>query len=117
MITVPGAAPAIERFLGMDRSGRLSAAALETLAIIAYRQPITRARLESVRGVSSDGVLRTLQAKELVAPVGRLEQVGRPILYGTTFEFLQYFGIASLEELPHLPDTDSGLEGTAAHEP
>ena len=95
----------------MEQRGKLSAAALESLAIIAYRQPITRAAIEGVRGVNSEGVLRTLLARSLVAPVGRLEQAGRPILYGTTFEFLQYFGIGSLAELPPLPDGDDDLGG------
>ena len=110
MVTVPETAPTVERFLGMERSAKLSSAALEALAMIAYRQPITRARLESIRGVNCDGVLRTLLAKELIAALGRLEQAGRPILYGTTFEFLQYFGIPSLEQLPLLPELepDSG---------
>ncbi|MHA1572719.1 MAG: SMC-Scp complex subunit ScpB, partial [Alphaproteobacteria bacterium] len=106
LVTMPDAAPVVERFLGISRSGKLSGAALETLAIIAYRQPITRAQIEAIRGVNSDGVIRTLQAKALVAPVGRLEQAGRPILLGTTFEFLQYFGIQSLDELPSLPELE-----------
>jgi segregation and condensation protein B len=104
MVTAPDACSAIERFLGVSDSSRLSPAALETLAIIAYRQPITRAQIDAVRGVSSDGVLRTLTAKSLIAPVGRLAQAGRPVLFGTTVEFLQYFGICSLDELPDLPE-------------
>ena len=110
MVTTPETSSAIERFLGMGRSTKLSSAALETLAIVAYRQPVTRARLESIRGVNSDGVLRTLLAEELVAAIGRLEQAGRPILYGTTFEFLQYFGIPSLAQLPHLPAFETDAE-------
>lgn len=106
MVTAPEMAPWVERFLGVDTSGKLSAAALETLAIIAYRQPITRAQIESVRGVNSDGVMRTLLAKNLIAQVGRLEQAGRPLLFGTTFEFLQYFGIKGLNELPTLPELE-----------
>jgi|YNPNPStandDraft_1061719.scaffolds.fasta_scaffold04121_9 segregation and condensation protein B len=104
LCTMPEAAPYVERFLGLDLSTRLSAAALETLAIIAYRQPITRAEIEAVRGVNCDGVLRTLLARELIEPVGRLEAPGRPFLYGTTFQFLHYFGLDSLEALPPLPD-------------
>ncbi len=100
MVTAPEAAPYIERFLGLQLSGKLSTAALETLAIIAYQQPITRAQIEAVRGVNCDGVLRTLTRKGLVEEIGRLEQAGRPILYGTTFEFLQYFGLQDLAELP-----------------
>ncbi|MFP3896830.1 MAG: SMC-Scp complex subunit ScpB [Anaerolineales bacterium] len=106
MVTAPEASPIIERFLGIDRSRSLSSAALETLSIIAYRQPVTRAEIEAIRGVDSSGVLRTLDGRSLIESVGRLEQAGRPILYGTTFEFLQYFGIDSLEELPDLPEIE-----------
>jgi segregation and condensation protein B len=104
IVTDPEAAPYIERFLGLQLSGKLSTAALETLAIIAYQQPITRAQIEAVRGVNCDGVLRTLTRKGLIEEIGRLEQAGRPILYGTTFEFLQYFGLQDLAELPPLED-------------
>jgi segregation and condensation protein B len=104
MVTAPEAASHIERFLGLRLSGKLSTAALETLAIIAYQQPITRAQIEAVRGVNCDGVLRTLTRKGLVEEIGRLEQAGRPILYGITFEFLQYFGLRDLAELPPLED-------------
>jgi len=104
LITAPEAAPYVERFLGLDLSSKLSTAALETLAVIAYRQPLTRAEIEAVRGVNCDGVLRTIMARELVEPVGRLEQAGRPYLYGTTFQFLQYFGLESLDALPPLPE-------------
>ncbi len=98
--TAPDLAADVERFLGLDLSSRLSSAALETLAIIAYKQPITRAQIEAIRGVNSDGVLRTLLNKGLIEEVGRLETVGRPILYGTTMAFLQYFGLKDLSELP-----------------
>lgn len=104
LVTMPEAAAAIERFLGLEISPRLSPAALETLAMIVYRQPITRTQLEAVRGVNCDGVLRTLLSRGLIEEQGRLEAVGRPILYGTTFEFLQYFGLAQLDQLPALPD-------------
>jgi segregation and condensation protein B len=99
---MPEAAPYIEKLLGLQRTGRLSAAAFETLALVAYRQPITRAAIEAVRGVNSDGVLRTLLSHGLIEEVGRLEQLGRPILYGTTFAFLQQFGLESLRDLPPL---------------
>jgi len=105
MVTVPEAGEVVERYLGTDHAPKLSTAALETLSIVAYRQPTTRAQLEAVRGVSCDGVLRTLVARGLVAPVGRLEQAGRPMLYGTTFDFLEYMGVGSLEQLPQLPET------------
>jgi segregation and condensation protein B len=104
LVTIPEAGPHIERFLGLDLTTKLSQAALESLALIAYRQPITRSQIEGVRGVNCDGVLRTLLARGLVEPVGRLEQAGRPFLYGTTFQFLQYFGLEDLKHLPPLPD-------------
>jgi segregation and condensation protein B len=114
-VTAPQAAGDIERFLGLDLNSKLSAAALEALALIAYEQPVTRAQLEATRGVSCDGVLRTLLSRGLVAPIGRLEQAGRPILYGTTFEFLQYFGLTALTELPSV-ERLSKAEGDSAHE-
>jgi segregation and condensation protein B len=106
VVTSPGIASYVERFLGLDLSSRLSPAALEVLAIIAYRQPITRAEIEAIRGVNCDGVLRTLSGKGLIGEVGRLEQPGRPILYGTTFEFLQHFGLQNVEDLPPLVPLD-----------
>jgi segregation and condensation protein B len=102
IVTAPDAAPYIERFLGLELTSRLSAPSLETLAIVAYQQPITRAGVEAVRGVNCDSVLRTLVSKGLIEPVGRLPQAGRPIVYGTTFEFLQHFGLQDLAELPPL---------------
>jgi segregation and condensation protein B len=102
IVTAPEASPYIQRFLGLELTGRLSPAALETLAIVAYRQPVTRAQIEDIRGVNSDSVLRTLVNRGLIEEVGRLEQAGRPIIYGTTFEFLQQFGLSQLEDLPAL---------------
>ncbi len=93
----------MEKFLGLDLSSKLSGAALETLAVIAYRQPLTRGEIEAIRGVNCDGVLKTLLARALVEPVGRLDQPGRPFLYGTTLQFLQYFGLEGLHRLPPLP--------------
>lgn len=107
LTTAPEAASLVERFLGLDLTARLSAAALETLAVIAYRQPLTRGDIESIRGVNCDGVLRTLIARELIEPVSRLEQPGRPFLYGTTLQFLQYFGLEELNRLPPLPSPDT----------
>lgn len=101
--TAPAAAGYIEKFLGLDLSTKLSSAALETLAVIAYRQPLTRGDIEAIRGVNCDGVLKTLLARALIEPVGRLEQPGRPFLYGTTLQFLQYFGLEGLDRLPPLP--------------
>lgn len=105
LVTAPEAGPHIQRFLGLELSGPLSQAALEALAIVAYKQPVTRAQVEAIRGVNSDSVLRTLVGRELIEEVGRLDQVGRPILYGTTFEFLRQFGLGGLEELPSLEET------------
>ena len=90
----------LERFDTVPKSSRLSGPALETLAIVAYRQPISRVEVEYIRGVASAGVLRTLQDRALIDVVGRGEGLGRPYLYGTTQEFLNHFGFASLEELP-----------------
>ncbi|GAB4568954.1 MAG: SMC-Scp complex subunit ScpB [Anaerolineae bacterium] len=104
MVSAPEAASYIEAFLGLDLTTRLSPAALEVLAIVAYKQPITRAQIEAIRGVSCDAVLRTLVNRGLLEEVGRLEQAGRPILYGTTFQFLQYFGLKSLDDLPPLDE-------------
>ena len=106
LVTMPEASDAIEVYLGLDLTTKLSRAALETLAIIAYRQPVTRPQIEAIRGVSSDGVIRTLLHRGLVQEVGRLETAGRPMLFGTTPDFLNYFGISSLEELPPLEDED-----------
>jgi segregation and condensation protein B len=106
MVTAPEATDFVRRFLGLELNSKLSPAALETLAIIAYRQPVTRAQVEAVRGVNSDSVLRTLINRSLVEEVGRLEQAGRPIIYGTTFEFLQQFGLSSVEQLPPLEGSE-----------
>jgi segregation and condensation protein B len=102
LVSAPESAGAVERFLGLQLSSKLSPAALETLAIIAYQQPVTRPQIEAIRGVNSDGVVRTLLARGLIEEVGRLEQAGRPILYGTTFAFLQQFGLSDVSELPPL---------------
>lgn len=102
LVSAPESAAAVERFLGVQAPPRLSAAALEALAIIAYRQPITRAQVEAIRGVDSSGVIRALLGRDLIAEAGRLETVGRPILYVTSAEFLRHFGLGSLAELPPL---------------
>jgi len=94
----------LKKLVESPGTSSLSQAALETLAIIAYRQPITRAEIEEVRGVKSDKPIQTLIAKALIREVGRAEGTGRPILYGTTKEFLDYFGLKTIEELPPLPE-------------
>lgn len=106
LTTAPHTAEVVERFLGLEATARLSRAALETLAIIAYRQPITRPAIDAIRGVNSDGVLKSLLNKGLVEEVGRAEAPGRPILYGTTSEFLQHFGLSSLKDLPPYDQQD-----------
>ncbi len=100
--TSPRLATHIRRFLGLDREARISSAAMETLAIIAYRQPVTRSEIEAVRGVDCSGVIATLHARNLIEPVSRRPTVGNPIQYGTTAEFLRHFGLGSLAELPSL---------------
>ncbi len=102
LTSAPETASLVERFLGLEASSHLSQAALETLAIVAYQQPITRPHIESIRGVNSDGVMKNLLSKGLIQEVGRAEGPGRPILYSTTPDFLSYFGLSSLEELPPL---------------
>ncbi|MCP4357509.1 MAG: SMC-Scp complex subunit ScpB [Chloroflexi bacterium] len=104
LTTAPAASSAIERFLGLEVTSRLSQAALEVLAIIAYLQPTTRPQIDQIRGVNSDGALRTLLSKGLIEEIGRMETPGRPILYGTSPTFLQHFGLTMLEELPELQE-------------
>jgi segregation and condensation protein B len=103
LYTDPGAAPYVERFILRGRSGRLSQAALETLAIVAYKQPVTRAQISEIRGVDADGAVRTLHAHGLIAEVGRESSPGQPLLYGTTPTFLERLGLSSLDDLPPLP--------------
>jgi len=103
ILTRPEFAPHLERFATVPQSGRLSNAALEALAIIAYRQPIGRAEIEEIRGVASSGVLRTLQERGLIDVAGRGEGLGRPLLYGTTQRFLEHFGFKTIDDLPR-PD-------------
>ncbi len=110
LTTAPEMAGLIERFLGLEATSHLSRAALETLAIVAYQQPVTRPYVEGVRGVSSDGVMKSLLGKGLIHEMGRAEGPGRPILYSTTPDFLQHFGINSLTELPPLNLSESAPE-------
>ena len=100
LVSHPGVAPYIRTLLGVHRGERLSRAALETLAVVAYYQPVTRAGIERIRGVNSDHTLTVLLSREFVAAGERRLTPGRPIEYATTFEFLKYFGLASLEDLP-----------------
>jgi segregation and condensation protein B len=107
IMTRPEHAEVLARFHGQRAHTRLSRAAIESLAIIAYRQPITRAEIESIRGVASGEILKTLMERRLVTITGRAEELGRPMLYGTTRQFLETFGLASLKDLP--PPEEFGL--------
>lgn len=102
LTTAPETGESVERFLGLEISTYLSQAALEALSIVAYQQPVTRPQVDSIRGVNSDGVMKSLLHKGLIQDIGRADGPGRPILYATTPEFLQQFGLNSLEELPPL---------------
>jgi segregation and condensation protein B len=102
LFTHPDTAPAVERFVLSSRQARLTKAALETLAIVAYKQPVTRHQVSAIRGVNSDGVLRALADKGLIEEAGREEVPGRPVLYGTTPGFLERLGLPSLAALPSL---------------
>ncbi len=109
IMTVPAMAPVLSAFHRARASTRLSRAAVETLAIVAYKQPITRAHLEAIRGVGCGEILRSLMERRLVTIKGRAEELGRPILYGTTREFLDVFGLASIKDLP----TPTEMQGSA----
>jgi segregation and condensation protein B len=117
LTTAPEISKTIEDYLDIETTSTLSRAALETLAIVAYKQPVTRPEVDSIRGVNSDAVLRTLLSKGLIEELGRVDAPGRPINYGTTPEFLQYFGLESLDKLPFIDfdalDEVQGLNGSS----
>lgn len=104
LYTRPEARPYLERFAASARSTRLSAAALETLAVVAYRQPVSRGQVSEIRGVDSERVLQTLESRGMIAEVGRAPGAGQAVLYGTTPTFLEKLGIDGLDELPPLAD-------------
>ncbi|MEK3787791.1 MULTISPECIES: SMC-Scp complex subunit ScpB [Paenibacillus] len=115
LATLPEHAPFFEKLAYSPARVSLSQAALETLAIVAYRQPITRVEIEEIRGVKSERAIHTLVNKELIEETGRADAIGRPILYGTTKAFMEYFGLASLSDLPQpelFEDTDQLEEET-----
>jgi len=112
--THPEVAPYVEQFVLSSRHARLTKAALETLAIVAYKQPVTRHQVSSIRGVSSDGVLRALAERGLVEEVGRDDGPGRATLFGTTSEFLERLGLASLADLPAIGPILAGADGGGA---
>lgn len=107
LVSRPDVSPLIETFLNLDANTKLSNSALETLAIIAYGQPITRTQIEAIRGVDCTGVLRTLLLRGLIEERGRQDGAGRPILYGVTNEFMHYFGLTQMSELPPLEKVDA----------
>lgn len=110
LVTRPHLAPFVRRALRPEVTGRLSPAAYETLAIVAYQQPVTRARIDEIRGVNSDSVLANLELRDLVVEVGRDASPGQPKLYGTTMRFLQVMGLESLEQLPSPPGLQASIE-------
>lgn len=112
LTTAPAFADVVERFLGLEGRTHLTRAALETLAIIAYRQPITRPQIDAIRGVNSDSMLKSLLFKGLVLELGRGPGLGRPILYATTPEFMQHLGLGSISELPPV----EAAEAEASHD-
>ena len=114
LTTAPQLAELIERFLGLEATTHLSRAALETLAIIAYQQPVTRPQIDAIRGVNSDSMMKSLLHKGLILESGRADGPGRPILYSTTPEFLQHFGLNSILEMPPLAKPEE--EETDTHD-
>src|SRR5688500_8742993 len=116
LVTAPDSARFVRRLRGLEDQARLSRAALEVLAVVAYRQPATRAEIEAIRGVNGDRALSTLLARGLIAEVGRRDTVGRPVLFGTTIGFLEHLGLRSLADLPAVPSSASEAPSPAASE-
>lgn len=110
---IPDFAVQVEKYFSVQRDRRLTPAGLETLAIIAYKQPITKGEIEQIRGVAADGVIQTLLERKLIKPAGRAEKIGKPLLYATAAKFLEYFGIANLEQLPKLAEL--GVKAVQTH--
>lgn len=114
MITAPGFAPFLKKLFKDRQAERLSKPALETLAIIAYKQPLTKSEIETLRNVNVDGVMKSLTDKNLIRISGRKKVPGRPFVFGTTRQFLEYFGLKSLDELPKMEDFSSMVEDKGA---
>ena len=108
VMTIPEAAPVLARLLDQRKQSRLSPAAMETLSIIAYRQPVMRAEIEAIRGVACGEVLRSLLERRMIRIAGRAEELGRPMLYGTTKDFLQVFGLSGIDDLPEVDGLQRG---------
>ena len=111
VMTLPRFAEVVAAFQGSRMRSSLSHAALESLAIIAYKQPVTRAQLEAIRGVACGEVLRSLIDRRLVTIAGRAEELGRPLLYGTTKQFLETFGLSSIKDLPSIEELRARVTG------
>jgi segregation and condensation protein B len=116
LVTAPESVQYVERFLGVDEDQTISQSALESLAIVAYKQPITRPQIELIRGVNCDRSVAVLKARGLISEVGRASSPGRPYMYGTTFRFLEHFGLERPEDLPPLPELDVALEQREAEQ-
>jgi segregation and condensation protein B len=116
MVSAPENTTYIQRFLGIDENARLSPAVLATLTVIAYRQPITRGEIERILNKNADYGVQTLKLRGLITEVGRASSAGRPYLYGTTFKFLEHFGLEKPEDLPSLPELESAVREAAAAE-
>jgi segregation and condensation protein B len=110
MVTLPQFGPHLKALYKSRMKERLTRPSLETLAIIAYKQPVTKPEIEAIRGVNTDGVIITLLERNLIRITGRKDTVGRPLLYGTTDEFLQHFGLGSLSDMPKLPEMQQMTE-------
>jgi segregation and condensation protein B len=117
MVSAPESAPYVEQYLGVDENARLSPSALVTLTVIAYRQPITKPELERILNKNCDYGVSILKARGLVTEVGRAPSAGRPYLYGTTFKFLEHFGLEKPEDLPPLPELEAAAEAAETEAP
>ena len=116
LVTAPENARYVAALLGLPMTAKLTSAAMETLAVISYRQPVTRAQIEAIRGVNSDRALASLVQHGLVAEIGRAQTIGRPTLFATTSEFLQQFGLTKLEQLPHVEPSPPQTHERPTHE-
>ncbi len=114
MVSAPETTPFVQSYLGIDEHQRLSPAILATLTVVAYRQPVTKGRVERILQKNCDYSVMVLKARELITEVGRAEGPGRPYLYGTTFKFLEHFGLEKATDLPPLPELESAAEAAAA---
>jgi segregation and condensation protein B len=117
LVTAPESAPYVQAFFGVDENQRLTKTVLAVLTVIAYKQPITKGQIEKILGRSADYSIETLKARDLITEVGRASGPGRPYLYGTTFRFLEHFGLERPEDLPPLPELEAAEADPEAREP